>query len=249
MLAQHRPIALAEHQRVLVGGLGRGDDRQQARGLARHQPGEGASERSRAADAVVRGLVPAIEADAQLERVARVVREPPQLGQALAREERAVGEHRARPAGEGVGEDIEHPRVHERLAAGEVELLGAQRQALVDPARHLGAAHQRVVEVAGAARDEAVGAGEVAERACDLDPERVEAVEGLHREVPRARARRGCGGGGAGLGGTRGCRHGSFGWVPRAGGAAARRREAGRGQAALTPQARAANLTRSPATG
>ena len=71
--------------------------------------------------------------------------------------------------------------MEERLAAGEVELLDLERQRLVRAGAHLGAGHQRDAIVRRAGGDEAVRAGEIAERPRHLDPERIQMEERLLR--------------------------------------------------------------------
>jgi len=76
-------------------------------------------------------------------------------------------------------DDLEHGRVDERFAAGEVELLGPESQTVGDVIAHLVARHQRVVVIPRSRGDEAVRAGEIAQRSRHLDPQRVEMEQGL----------------------------------------------------------------------
>src|SRR5262249_35666418 len=81
--------------------------------------------------------------------------------------------------------------MQERLAAGQVDLLDAQAERLGHPRAHLRALHHQVTLLVRAARHEAVRAGQIAERAGHLDPQRVQVVERLRgKALPRSTRRR-----------------------------------------------------------
>ena len=75
--------------------------------------------------------------------------------------------------------------MHERLAAGEVQLLHAQRQPLGHAPADLLARHQGMTVHARTRGHEAVRALQVAQGARDLDPQRVEVEQGLFGPGPR----------------------------------------------------------------
>ncbi len=124
------------------------------------------------------GRVPAVDRDAQVQRVLRRLEELAQAAGALGRQEHAVGQDRDGPLLQGVRRDREHLGVHERLAAREVVLPHAEPPGLVEEDPHLGARHHGVGMVRRGAGDEAVRARQVAERPGHLEPERVEGERG-----------------------------------------------------------------------
>src|SRR5258706_3801845 len=91
--AQQLEVALAELERVGVVELGHGHDREQPHRREPPDPLERPLEAAGAAQAVVVGGAPAVEAHANLERIARRIAQAAQRGGARHGEQGAVGEH------------------------------------------------------------------------------------------------------------------------------------------------------------
>jgi hypothetical protein len=95
----------------------------------------------------------------------------------LLAEKRAVGEHGRRPDRQGLFQDIEHARVHEGFAAGEVVFLHPQGLGICQCGQNFVVIEESKRVIAGGAGDEAMGAGQVAEGAGELEPEMVKCFQ------------------------------------------------------------------------
>ncbi len=175
---QPEEALLAPHRAVVVVHLGDGDHRVEAGRDQVADAVEDALEGALAADRVVGGGVVAVHRDPQVERVVAGAVERAQPPAAGRVEQQPVGQDARRADRQGGLQDRLHLRVQERLAAGEVVLLDPQRRALLEVAPDLLEAEELVGVVGRRAGDEAVGAGEVADRAADLEP------EGIQRSQP-----------------------------------------------------------------
>ena len=168
---------------VLVVHLGHRDHRVDARGVEVADPPEDAIEGAGAADRIVRGGIVTVHRDPEVERIVAARGERGQTLAAHRVEQQAVGEHGRRTVVERACEDRLHLRVQERLAAGEVVLPNPEPGRLLEVGLDLGEGHRLVRVVGRRAGDETVGAGEVADRAGDLEPEGVERPQLDHRHA------------------------------------------------------------------
>src|SRR5579885_1013203 len=163
---------------LVVPGAGHGEDWQEAMGQELPHAAEGAVESPLAADGVVVRRGEAVDGYTELQAVRRRVLCLPQAPQPVLLEDGAVGQHRRRAVAERPFQDGGHVRVEERLATGEVILLDAEGDRLVEGAADVFEAEEAKAAVVRRAADEAVAAGEVAEGAGDLKPEVVEMAQG-----------------------------------------------------------------------
>lgn len=92
--------------------------------------------------------------------------------------EQAVREDAQRSVVENERDEILNVGVEERFTAREVELAHPAGDGLADCLMYLLGLHHGVAPVVGAAGDEAVLAGEVADGSCDLEPKRLQEREG-----------------------------------------------------------------------
>jgi len=158
----------------LAADFGDGDDRVEARRHEIADAAENALEGAGAADGIVARGVVAVERDAEVERIVGRLLHRLEPGAARGGEEQAVGQHVGRSDLQRRLQDRLHVRIEERLAAGEVVLPDAERGGFVERALHRVQPHHFVRMVGRRAGDEAVRAGEVADRAAHLEPEGVE---------------------------------------------------------------------------
>ena len=117
-----------------------------------HGPLEGAG----AADRVVRRGGEAVDRDAEFQAVRRRRVGPCQPFEPFLLEDGAVGQHRGRAVAQRQFEDRHHVAVEERLAAGEVILLDAERDRFVEGAADGVQVEEAEAVVVRAATDEAV---------------------------------------------------------------------------------------------
>ena len=87
------------------------------------------------------------------------------------------------PRAERVVDERPELRVQHRLAAGEVVVARAERLGLVEKAAHARGVHHGDARLFGPAGDEAVPAGDVAQRAGELEPDGVERAQRHRRRV------------------------------------------------------------------
>ena len=158
--------------------LGDGEDRVDARPGAEGDGGDDFLEGAAAADGVVLVRGEAVQGDAEVEAVGRGGCHFGEAVGARCVDEQAVGEDAQRSALEDKGDEGFDLRVEEGLTPSEIEFPHTEAEGLVDRSSDLRRGHHRVARVVGATGDEAVFAGEVAERSRDLKPERLEVGEG-----------------------------------------------------------------------
>ena len=185
---QPRPVAsmsgqhLAEPaQHPLVFTIGPGpshrDDRQHAMPYQQLDTTHGPVKCPGAPDRVVGGCVGSVDRHAKLEAVRPPLLGRPQPLKPLVLQHRRVGQYRGRAISQGQLQHRDQLGIQKRLAPGEVILAHTPRdrfgQHLLDRLQRQEA--ERVV--VRAAADEAVRAGQVAERAGDLEPEFVQATQ------------------------------------------------------------------------
>ena len=141
---------------------------------------EGAVERALAAHRIVAVGGATIDGDAKFQAIARCSFRLRQSPQPFVLEDGAVGQHGSRAVLQGEFEDLRHPRMQKRLAAGEVILLHPQRHRFVQEPLDRGQVEKAEAVVVWAAADEAMAAGEVAQGARDLKPELIQVRQGHH---------------------------------------------------------------------
>ncbi len=158
--------------------LGDGEDRVDARPGAKGDGADDFLEGAAAADGVVLVRGEAVEGDAEVEAIGRGGCHFGEAVGARCVDEQAVGEDAQRSALEDKGDEGFDLRVEEGLTPGEIEFPHTEADGLVDRRSDLRRGHHWVARVVGATGDEAVFAGEIAERSRDLEPERLEVGEG-----------------------------------------------------------------------